>query len=365
MEGKVSRSVSEEKLHFTKTLTIGQHMASRRVDPGMLKAAAINGPQLTLAVALWGVKDALELQAQTEDAEYVRRLFDELCDCRLYRVERAAHGLVARLKPVDGSLLNNLECAARSLMREDVEFNTVDGDPTPELLKTAHEAGVACLSLSDYLLTLANMNGEEWDRRANRGEIQELVDQIYKAVDDGQVLDFVGPKFTFGPASRFEDIVGRNAHVAAWVLAMKVKSICELNQFDTAGPLTFLLQDKFVPLPKYDWDRWRAEMESEYDRARRNSEASRQTGPKGSPPKERDLGFINDLMQGPVVPRSPAIMSVFEVSINDLIQGPLAPLPPEDKPLWKHMDQAFTGLLSHMKARPLARLNDGAGGSTE
>ena len=42
MEGKVTQPVPEGSPHFTTTLTIGQHMESRRVDPGKLKAAAIN-----------------------------------------------------------------------------------------------------------------------------------------------------------------------------------------------------------------------------------------------------------------------------------------------------------------------------------
>ena len=198
-------------------------------------------------------------------------------------------------------------------------------EATLEDLRAAHDIAWACLTHAEYLIQLSSLDNQRW------GEVESAVGSLNEAVNSSYILDAVGHKFTFGPAVSFANINGRNAHVAARSLAIRMQGKIETEHWATGNPIALFLKDSLGGLPKYDFDSWHAELDSEYDRARSTLAAE----------KSRGMAFPTEQT----------------MTTNSLIVGPLAPLPSEDTQGWEDLKEAFADLATYMKKRPDWRLD--------
>jgi hypothetical protein len=115
--GRAGHLVHGGGLHAALMMTLRNHMDAGRPCHRTLNRAEQTGPLKQLSIALWAVREALEMQERAAKVVYAERLFEELCESRMYS---SAHNSTlgrdeACLRPVDENLLENLESAARKL----------------------------------------------------------------------------------------------------------------------------------------------------------------------------------------------------------------------------------------------------------
>ena len=157
-------------------------------------------------------------------------------------------------------------------------------DPTS--LKTMRGAVLQCLMCCESLITLGSLGIDIWHKACREGDVQSLIDGLNAAIKNGKGIEGE-QRLTFGPERTFGDVTGRNAHMAALLLAVNVKGMIDVSVYATGSPATEDLRGKLWQLsrgnlqadqsasigfsyaPRYDFTAWREAIHSESDRAAR------------------------------------------------------------------------------------------------